>query len=688
MSNTTTNTAPPTPQRHGPDGIEIVFAVVVALLLLPVIVVGALTAAVLRRQGPRLTAAAAVLGVAGLGVIALTTGAHAAGVDYGSPIRAVTGAIRHHHPVTAGLILAHLPACVGVAAPLGLLAGAGWDVRRRHKTGPKLGAAERGGPAPTAKQLAPLRSGDGRQRVVLGTFGGRPIATEARRHTAVVAPPRSGKTRGVVMGSLCSWDGPVVTTSVKGDLLYDTEHGAGAYAYRASLDAPVWVFDPSGSSGWPCVSWSPLGRSHTWQGALRSARSMVDAANGSTEQSSTSQFFNARSSAVLALALHAVALSDGPMSEVGRLVRGAGDLQSLADDLTKRLSKEMAIDEAMNAIEALRSGSETSSGDVIATLNNTLAVFDDPKVAANTAEVDFSPATLIDSKGTLFIVGADATRLAPLYTCLLDEITSYVQARALSDGPLDPGLLLALDEVANIAPISNLPQLLATVGGMGVTIISVWQSLGQLKRWGPSGPSEILGSSASKLFAPSSDPEVLDYLARASGSTLVESRSWSTDVQGGGLLGGASQPGEVRGASISQSERPLFSALEFSLATGPLLLHSGLPPTTLEWRWADTDRVLGRRAKMMLPPIEVDPDDGPDDDGPGELEAGNGLSEPAVAPAAEPESASPADNWDGIDWDPEPAAPRPAEPAVAPVIPGPASWWTASDLAADLADDV
>lgn len=415
---------------------------------------------------------------------------------------------------------------------------------------------------------------------------------------------------------------------------------------------------------------------------------MTDAANGSTDQSSTSAFFNARSSAVLALALHAVALSDGPMSDVAHLVRGAGDLQSLADTLTKRLAKEMAVDEAMNAIEALRSGSETSSGDVMATLNNTLSVFDDPKVAANTAEVDFDPATLIDSRGTLFIVGADATRLAPLYSSLLGEITDYVQTRALSEGPLDPGLLLALDEVANIAPISNLPQLLATVGGMGVTLVCAFQSLGQMKRWGPSGQSEILGSSASKLFAPSSDPEVLEYLSRASGSVLVESRSWSTDVQGGGLFGGASQPGEVRGASISQSERPLFGALEFSLATGPLLLHSGLPPTTLEWRWADTDRVLGRRAKMMLPPIEVDPDDDIDDDGPGELEAGEGLSGPAVAPVAEPEAAKPADNWDGIDWDPEPTPARPAEPAPAQVIPGPASWWSASDLAADLADDL
>ena len=679
MSNTTTSPGPPA-QRHGPDGIEIAFAVVIALLLLPVIVVGAVVAAVLRRRGPRFTAAAVVLGVAGLGVIAITTGAHAAGLAYGGPLRAVVDVIHHHSPVTAGLIGARLTACVGVAAPLGLLAGAGWDVRRRRKnSGPKLAAADRGGPAPTAKQLAPLRSGDGRQRVVLGTFGGRPIATEARHHTTVVAPPRSGKTRGVIVPAMLSWDGPIVATSVKGDLLYDTEHGTGAYAWRASLDAPVWVFDPSGSSGWPCVSWSPLGRSRTWQGALRSARSMTDAANGSTKESSTSQFFNARSSAVLALALHAVALSEGSMSAVGRLVRGAGDLQSLAKDLTKRLSKEMAVDEAMNAIEALRSGSETSSGDVIATLNNTLAVFDDPKVAANTAEVDFDAATLINSKGTLFIVGADTERLSALYSCLIDEITSYVQQRALSEGPLDPGLLLALDEVANIAPISNLPQLLATVGGMGVTLVCAFQSLGQLKRWGPSGPSEILGSSASKLFAPSSDPEVLEYLARASGSTLVESRSWSTDVQGGGLFGGASQPGEVRGASISQSERPLFGALEFSLATGPLLLHSGLPPTTLEWRWADEDRVLGRRAKMLPPPIEVDPDDDDID----ELEAGDDLP----GPAAEPEAAKPADNWDGIDWDPEPVT-RPAEPAPAQVIPGPASWWSASDLAADLADDI
>jgi len=86
MSNTANANAAPDSQRHGPDGIEIVFAVLAILLLLPVIVVGTITTAVLRRRGSRFAAGAVGLGVVGLGVIALTVGAHAAGVAYAAPL--------------------------------------------------------------------------------------------------------------------------------------------------------------------------------------------------------------------------------------------------------------------------------------------------------------------------------------------------------------------------------------------------------------------------------------------------------------------------------------------------------------------------------------------------------------------------------------------------------------------------
>jgi type IV secretory pathway TraG/TraD family ATPase VirD4 len=647
-------------------GLALLVAVVVVAL--PVLVVAGAATLAARRASRRLLATGAGAAAAAGGVAVAVAGARSLGAGYLAPLRVAVGAISHHTHLSTGMVAGRLPGTLPVAIPVGVLVAAAWEARRRHaakKNSPAQPSRDTAAPAPTRRQLAPLavRPAAAAQRVVLGAIGRRLVAGQVEQHTAVIAPTRSGKTRGVVLPALLAWDGPVVATSTKADLLHDTGHGAGAYAWRAKR-GPVWVYDPAGSSGYPCVGWSPLGRSRDWQGALRAARAMVDASAEGTIQNSTSQFFAARAAGVLSLVLYAVAMVDGTMADVAGLVRSAGSLAELADDLEEgMLGVPGAAREGLAAVGSLRSGSETSSGDVMATLGNVLGPFvDDPKVAASSEEVDFDPKTFIAARGTLFVVGSDPGRLAPLYACLVDEIVSHVAARTLAAGPLEPRLLLALDEIANIAPIEALPRLLATVGGQGVTVLTAWQSLGQMKRWGPSGPSEILGNSAAKLFAPSSDPETLEYLDRAMGRRLVESRSTSAALEQG-LLG--TREADAHSVGVSLVERQAFEAQTFSLASGPLLLHAGLPPTTLEWHHYDQDRALAKRSKLPLPEPEVEAD----------LDAGLADAEVGVEVEADWAGTDPAGlvpaGDDAADWgaDPGPAA---------PIIPGPASWWDGS----------
>ena len=55
-----------------------------------------------------------------------------------------------------------------------------------------------------------------------------------RRHSLlVVGPTQSGKTSGLAIPALLEWQGPVLATSVKGDLLGHTE--AARKALRAGL---------------------------------------------------------------------------------------------------------------------------------------------------------------------------------------------------------------------------------------------------------------------------------------------------------------------------------------------------------------------------------------------------------------------------------------------------------------------
>src|SRR5699024_2319669 len=68
-------------------------------------------------------------------------------------------------------------------------------------------------------------------------------------------------------------------------------------------------------------------------------------------------------------------------------------------------------------------------------------------------------------------------------------------------GRLSPAMTFVLDEVATIAPIPDLPQLMADGGGRGMTPWAVAQDMSQLQtRYGAEGAKTIWGSAAVKLL--------------------------------------------------------------------------------------------------------------------------------------------------------------------------------------------
>ena len=73
-------------------------------------------------------------------------------------------------------------------------------------------------------------------------------------------PPGSFKTHGLVIPAILEWQGNLVTTSIKPDVLRAT------CAHRANLGA-VWVYDPLGLSGVPGARWTPLAYCHTYADA-------------------------------------------------------------------------------------------------------------------------------------------------------------------------------------------------------------------------------------------------------------------------------------------------------------------------------------------------------------------------------------------------------------------------------------
>lgn len=105
----------------------------------------------------------------------------------------------------------------------------------------------------SARQLTDLHvpRADG-LRVVLGRTGRRLVAAEPSQAVIVLGPARSGKTAGLAIPAILDWDGPVLATSVRTDLV-ETTRAARARRGR------VWVYDPTrtAAAGHDSAGWDP-----------------------------------------------------------------------------------------------------------------------------------------------------------------------------------------------------------------------------------------------------------------------------------------------------------------------------------------------------------------------------------------------------------------------------------------------
>jgi len=84
----------------------------------------------------------------------------------------------------------------------------------------------------------------------------------------------------------------------------------------------------------------------------------------------------------------------------------------------------------------------------------------------------------------------------------VEDITETARRHAAASpgARLDPPLLLALDEIANLTPLPSLPALMAEGGGSGITTLAVLQSLAQARhRWGEHAADAIWDAATVKL---------------------------------------------------------------------------------------------------------------------------------------------------------------------------------------------
>jgi type IV secretion system protein VirD4 len=466
--------------------------------------------------------------------------------------------------VTGAMVCAVLAGMVAIglraAAELGLVEAIGG---KRRERAPSSSWA-------SVRDLRALRiSGPVPGRLTIGRVGRRLLAAEERASVIAIAPTGGHKTTGLAIPALLEWQGPVLATSVKSDLLRDT------LARRRSL-GEVMVFDPAQVTGVPSARSTPLWGAGTWRGAMRISHWLTAAARiGSSGMQDADFWFQAAEKLISPL-LFAAATGELTMD---RIVRWVDDGPEASEEEVLGLLKGAGVEEAERAYLATQNRDERQRSSIYTTAEMTLGAYADPRVAEETAAADYSPTALLDGRAnTLYLCAPqhEQERLRTVFSTIIQELLAVVYESVAATGrPLDPPLLLLLDEAANIAPIPNLDEIASTAGGQGVQLLSVFQDVAQIgARYQRRAPT-IVNNHRAKLFGSGiSDPETLDYVSRIVGAGEFEHRSRTAGEQGrsttteGETYRDLVPPGLLRGADPGSA----------------ILVYGHLPPARIRLR--------------------------------------------------------------------------------------------------------
>ncbi len=426
---------------------------------------------------------------------------------------------------------------------------------------------------------------------MLGWAGRQLVVAERAQSVIVFGPTQSFKTSGFAIPAILEWEGPLLASSVKTDLVDHT------IDHRRACGS-VTCFDPSGSTDLDGSTWSPLRASCTWPGARRAAAGLTEVAKSSVGTMSDGDFWYATAARMLAPLFFAAAFGQRTMDDVVRWV-DTGEEREVLD-----LLDAAGIPEASNAALSTFGKEERQRSSIYTTVETILEPFAgstgsrDPDTGAGTVD----PARLLAGSNTLYLCAPahGQRRLAPLFVSVVREVVEHVYEQVASSGkPLDPPLLLVLDEAANIAPLTDLDALAATAAGHGVQLVTVWHDLSQINaRYGPRATT-VVNNHRSKLFLSGiSDPATLDYA-----SHLIGDEELHVPVTTRGGHGGLS-------TTFSPSTRRLAPPDEIRrIPPGEgVLVYGDLPPARLRLRpWFDDPRLSAMTA-AHAPPDVVSPE--------------------------------------------------------------------------------
>jgi len=348
-----------------------------------------------------------------------------------------------------------------------------------------------------------------------------------QRSALILGPTRSGKTTSVIIPNVLSSPGAVVSTSTKPDVMHAT-------AAARSRSGSCLLFDPIGQTapaeGVTRVGWSPLRAASTWDGALEMSASMVAASKQlSSSDMRSSDHWTERSGALLATLLFAGSSVGDDMATVLQWT----DRHLGADALGLLSSERGPTHPATSLLTGILATDSREQSGIWSTTSGVLGAYRSLGALDATRAPGIDPETFVAGSHTLYICapGRQQALLAPLVVGLIGEL----QAASYRRGDVDAPVVFALDELANIAPLPDLPRVVSEGGGQGLLTIGCLQDLSQARsRWGPEADGFLSLFPATLVLGGIADVRTLKSLSDLAGQRddVIASHTISRDHAG------------------------------------------------------------------------------------------------------------------------------------------------------------
>jgi type IV secretion system protein VirD4 len=360
----------------------------------------------------------------------------------------------------------------------------------------------------------------------------RPIRVTTESHIVTIAPPRTGKTSGLLIPNLAvpdndGWNGPAIVIDPKGA------------AYRATVDRrkaigrTVRCLDPIGIVG-GTDSWNPLANMNPKNilHLQRVARALLP-----EQVTGEAVYFQNRAVDVIVGAfVVAHARKKATPAEAAWLLANLEEFQKSLASL-----KGTAIELAQSVLAMDPKGRDS----IISTAAQAFSWCTDLRLQRLTNTSTFSMSDITTGDMDLFITlpAEDMQTLTPLMRWLLCELFAAVRRRRAREP-----IVCFIDEAATLGRFSELQIAAGELPGQNLRLWTFWQSRSQIIDInGAEGAKTLLNTAEFTTYSdlPLIDPDERELLSRSIGNYTLMEATETTDNHSGKTTR-AFQPKAVR----------------------------------------------------------------------------------------------------------------------------------------------